>query len=77
MHHGHPSAAVEYLRQSVELGAPPISARSYAHVLEQVGRLKQALRFWQELDKIDQSGVVDSNLRRLEELGAGTADGRD
>jgi len=77
MHHGHPSAAVEHLRQSVELGAPPISARSYAHALEQVGRLKQALRVWQQLDRIDQSGVVDSNLRRLEQLGAGTADGRD
>ncbi len=76
MHHGHPSAAVEYLRQSSELGAPPIRARTYAHALEKVGKLKQALRVWQQLDRIDQSGAVDANLRRLQELVPGTAGGR-
>ncbi len=77
LYHWHPNTAVEYLRQSVELGAPPIRARSYAHALEQVGRLKEALRVWQQLDAVDQSGVVDINIRRLQQLLAATAEAGD
>ena len=68
MHHGHLRAAVKYLKKSFELGAPAISARSYAHALEKSGRLQDALLVWQQLDNIDESGVVDANIARLRTL---------
>lgn len=68
LHHGRVRAAVEYLRHSVELGAPPVQARTYAHALEKAGRPAEALEFWEQLDKIDGTGTVDSNIARLRGL---------
>lgn len=68
LHHGRVRAAVEYLRHSVELGAPPVPARTYAHALEKAGRPAEALEVWEQLDSIDTTGTVDSNIARLREL---------
>lgn len=68
MHHTQVRSAVRHLHKSVELGAPPVAARSYAHALEKAGRSVEALQFWEQLDKVDGTGVVDSNIARLREL---------
>lgn len=68
LHHGRISSAVKYLKNSFELDAPPLRARSYAHALEKAGKLSQALLIWQQLDKRDSSGAVDANLNRLRKI---------
>lgn len=68
LHHNHVSSAVEHLKRSFELDAPPVQARTYAHALEKSGKLREALLIWQELDTRDSSGAVDANLNRLRKI---------
>jgi len=63
--------AVRYLKDAMDCGAPPMRVRSYAHALEKTGQLSEALKVWQELDKVDASAVVDVNLNRLKQIIAG------
>ena len=65
---GHARLAIQYLKRAVDLDAPPIRARSYAHALERSGRLEEARDFWRQLEAVDDSGVVTNNLQRLEEI---------
>ncbi|MFO7946911.1 MAG: HEAT repeat domain-containing protein [Armatimonadota bacterium] len=66
--HDQSLLALPHLKRSLELGAPPQFARTYAHALEAVGRLQDALEVWKDLDRRDDSGAVDVNLKRLQEI---------
>ncbi|MFP3904642.1 MAG: HEAT repeat domain-containing protein [Armatimonadota bacterium] len=69
--HDQSLLALPHLERSVKLGAPPHFARTYTHALEAVGRFQDSLDVWKELDRRDDSGAVDMNIRRLEEILAG------
>ncbi len=65
MRHGQLRSAVRYLRNSYELGAMPVRARSYAHALEKAGRLDESLEVWEALAEVDDSAVVTENTARV------------
>jgi tetratricopeptide (TPR) repeat protein len=65
--HDQANLALDPLKRAVKLGAPPQFARTYAHALERTGRLQQCLEMWHTLDDLDGSGVVDQNIRRLQD----------
>jgi tetratricopeptide (TPR) repeat protein len=63
------SLAVEPLRRAVELGGDPLCRRTYAHCLEHLGQLHEALAQWQDILRLDPTdAIARANRDRVQAL---------